>query len=239
MKYVFICVMAVLSGLSQGVCGFGLGILLMLALPMYFPMSRAAGIAGCVSLMLTLMMVLRYRKHLNVKKMIVPLIVYAACSALAISLAPSVDQELLKRIFGVFLILLTLYHFLLSKREAKKWSLPLCVAAWAFSGACSGLFSVGGPLMVIYFISNTDSKEEFLGTAELLFFINLILSTFLRIKNGVITAELLPIIALCAVGAACGLLIANRIVDRIDGVKLKNIVYIGVGISGILNLFGA
>lgn len=238
MKYVFISVMAVLAGLSQGVCGFGLGILMMLSLPMYFPMSRAAGIAGCVSLMLTLMMVLRYRKHLNVKKMIVPLIVYAACSALAISFAPRVDQELLKRIFGVFLILLTLYHFLLSKCEAKKWSLPLCVAAWAFSGACSGLFSVGGPLMVIYFISNTDSKEEFLGTAELLFFINLILSTFLRIKNGVITAELLPIIALCAVGAACGLLIANKIVDRIDGVKLKNIVYIGVGISGILNLFG-
>lgn len=237
LQYVLICAVTVLAGLSQGVCGFGAGILMMMVLPLFFPISRAAGISGTVSLMLTLMMTLRYRKHLSIKKIPLPLIFYAGFSALAIHFAPMVDQQLMKRMFGVFLILLTLYHFLLSKKQVKEWSLPLCMAAWAFSGACSGLFSVGGPLMVLYFLSHTDSKEEFLGTTELLFFINLVSSTYLRAKSGIITAQLLPLIALCVVCVALGLFIANKIVERINGERLKSIVYIGVGISGIINLF--
>ena len=133
--------------------------------------------------------------------------------------------------------MLTVHHFVSSKKQPKAWSLPVCVAAWAFSGACSGLFSVGGPLMVLYYLAHTDSKEEFLGTTEVLFFVNLCLSAYLRARNGILTADLIP---LCVLGTACtmaGLYAANRIIDRIDGVKLKNIVYIGVGISGLINLF--
>lgn len=237
-EYISFGVIALLAGLAQGVCGFGAGILMMMVLPLFFSISRAAAISGVVSLTLTLLMILRYRKHVSVKKVIAPLIVYALSSALAISFSSRVDQQLLKRIFGGFLIVLTAYHFLLSKKQPKAWSLPVCVAAWAFSGACSGLFSVGGPLMVLYYLAHTDSKEEFLGTTEMLFFVNLVLSAYLRVKGGILTSELLPLIGLGIVCMMAGLYIANRIIDRIDGARLKNIVYIGVGISGIINLFG-
>lgn len=236
--YIIICMVTVLAGLAQGVCGFGAGILTMMALPHYFPMSRAAGISGAISLALTLLMVLKYRRHVNVKKTLLPLLVYAACSALAIRFGARLDQALLKRVFGGFLICLTLYHFLLSKKEVSEWSAPVCVAAWAFSGVCSGLFAVGGPLMVLYFISHTKSNEEFLGTTELLFFVNLVSSTYLRIEGGIITASDAPLIALCIVCVGLGLFIANKIVARINGARLKNIVYIGVGISGVINLLG-
>ncbi len=236
--YILICFVTVLAGLAQGVCGFGAGILSMMALPHYFPMTRAAGISGAVSLALTLLMVIRYRKHVNVKKMLLPLLVYAGCSALAIRFGTRLDQAVLKRVFGGFLICLTLYHFLLSKKEVKEWNAPLCVAAWAFSGACSGLFAVGGPLMVLYFISHTDSKEEFLGTTELLFCVNLVSNTFLRVKSGIISSAELPLILVCIVCVGMGLFIANKIVERVNGQMLKNIVYVGVGISGIINLLG-
>lgn len=169
--------------------------------------------------------------------MLLPLLVYALCSATAIHFSSRVDPALLKRIFGGFLICLAIYHFSLAGKQPRAWSFPTALAAWAFSGACSGLFSVGGPLMVLYFLAHTDSKEEFLGTTELLFFINLVSSTYLRAKSGIITAQLLPLIALCVVCVALGLFIANKIVERINGERLKSIVYIGVGISGIINLF--
>ncbi len=237
-EYISFGIIALLAGLAQGVCGFGAGILMMMVLPLFLSISRAAAVSGAVSLALTLLMIIRYRRHVSVRKVVVPLLVYALFSALAIRFSSSVDQQLLKRIFGGFLIALTAYHFLLSKKQPKAWSLPVCAAAWAFSGACSGLFSVGGPLMVLYYLSSTDSKEEFLGTTELLFFVNLVLSAYLRVRNGILTAELLPLVGL---GTACmmaGLYAANRIIDRIDGAKLKNIVYIGVGLSGIINLLG-
>ncbi len=235
-EYISFAVITLLAGLAQGVCGFGAGILMMMVLPLFFSISRSAAVAGIVSLALTLLMIIRYRKHISIKKAIVPLLVYSLCSALAIHFSSRVDQQLLKRLFGVFLILLTAHHFLFSKKQPKAWSLPVCVAAWAFSGVCSGLFSVGGPLMVLYYLSHTDSKEEFLGTTEVLFFINLLLSAYLRARSGILTADLLP---LCALGIVCtmvGLYIANRIIDRIDGARLKNIVYAGVGISGVINL---
>ena len=238
LEYIAISVISVLAGISQGVCGFGAGILEMMVLPLFFPLSRAAGITGVGSTVLTFLMILRYRRSINLKKVIVPLLVYSSVSATAIHFAPMVDQALLKRCFGGFLILLTIYHFLLSKKKVERWSIPAAVAAWAFSGACSGLFSVGGPLMVLYYISNSDSKEEFLGTTEAVFFTNLCLSNFLRIRNGILTAQLIPVIALCVVCLCVGLVAANKIVDRIDASKMKNIVYVGVGISGVISLIG-
>ncbi len=236
LKFMCICVISILAGISQGVCGFGAGILAMMVLPLFYSISVSAGIAGVGSLVLTFLMVLRYRNDFKLKKVITPLIIYAIASALAIRYSSAVDQALLKRIFGGFLIVLTLYHFFLSKKKVEKWSIPVAVLAWAFSGMCSGLFSVGGPLMVLYYISNTNSKEEFLGTTECLFFLNLIMSTFLRIQNGTLTASLIPVMLIFIGGICVGLLIANKIVDRIDAVKLKNVVYIGVGVSGVLNV---
>lgn len=236
-EYILIFVFGIIAGISQGVCGFGAGIVMMVLLPELFPMSQAASIAGVISLALIVMMVVRYRKHIAVKKALLPLVLYAAASVAAIHFSSMVDQELLKRLFGAFLICITLHHFL-SKKEAKKWSLPVSVLAIAFSGVCSGLFSVGGPLMVLYYIANTDSKEEFLGTTEFLFMLNLLLSTYLRIKNGYLLPEHAFPTLIGVVGIALGFIVANKIIDRVDGAKLKNIVYIGVGISGVLNLLG-
>lgn len=236
LQYISICIMAVLAGLSQGVCGFGAGILMMLVLPIFYPVSTAAGISGAMSLALTFMMVVRYRRSICVKKMLLPLLVYALCSATAIHFSSRVDPALLKRIFGGFLICLAIYHFSLAGKQPRAWSFPTALAAWAFSGACSGLFSVGGPLMVLYFLAHTDSKEEFLGTTELLFVLNLAMNAYLRVRNGILTPDLLPAIAAAIIFVSLGLYIANRIVERIDGDRLKNIVYIGVGISGVLNL---
>ena len=93
--------------------------------------------------------------------------------------------------------------------------------------------------MVIYYMAHTDSKEEFLGTTEMLFMLNLILSTYLRIRNGIIVAAHIPYILVGIAAISIGFVLANKIVDKVDGRRLKNIVYAGVGISGILNLFGA
>lgn len=236
-EYTLIFIFAILAGISQGVCGFGCGIVMMVILPEFFPINQSAGITGLVSLALIILMVIRYRKYIQIKKIVLPLILYAAASAAAISFSSSVDQALLKRIFGAFLLLITLHHFF-AKKGAENWSTLVSILAIAVSGVCSGLFSVGGPLMVLYFLAHTDSKEEFLGTTELLFFFNLLLSTYLRVKNGILLPQhALPTLTGIA-GVALGFLAANKIVDHVNGAKLKNIVYIGVGISGALNLLG-
>ena len=184
-EYLIVALAALISGVVQGSCGFGAGIILMIALPFYYPLSQAAGVSCIMNLALIAAMVYRYRKHINLRKVILPLLLlYSTVATAAIRLAPYVDQALLKRCFGGFLILLALYHFFLHGKDHGKWNIWVSAAAIIFSGVCSGLFAVGGPLMAVYYLANTDSKEEYLATIETLFLLNNIWSSYVRIRNG-------------------------------------------------------
>lgn len=237
-EYFIVALAALISGVVQGSCGFGAGIILMIALPFYYPLSQAAGVSCIMNIALIAAMVYRYRKHINLRKVILPLLLYSTVATAAIRLAPYVDQALLKRCFGGFLILLALYHFFLHGKDHGKLNIWVSAAAIIFSGVCSGLFAVGGPLMAVYYLANTDSKEEYLATIETLFLLNNIWSSYVRIRNGIVTAAELPVILFGSVFIFIGFLIANRVVDKLDDKRMGFAVYTAVGVSGILNLLG-
>ncbi len=183
-------------------------------------------------------MVIKYRKYINFRKAIFPTILYTFLSAVAIRFSAGLDQALMKRALGGFLILLSLYYLFVKRDGSKKLSLPVSILFTAVSGACDGLFSIGSPLMVIYYLSQTDSKEEYLGTIQFLFMTCLIYNLFARIHNGILRPMHIPIIILGVLCIVSGLFIANRLADRINGERLKKISYVGIGFAGLINLLG-
>lgn len=226
------------GSLIQGVCGFGLGIVATMVLSLVLPVNQAAAVSSLVCLGLTLPMVLRYRRHLRFRKVLIPLLVYSLAATLIIRVSAGWDSALLKRLFGAFLLGLSLYYFLLSRRVGGKWGPLPSFAAFAFSGACSGLFAVGGPLMALYFLSDADSKEEFLGNTQLLFVLSTVPSFFARVSSGLLMLSHLRYILPSLVGVAVGFLLAGTLVHRIDKARLTRLVYAVVGLSGLLYLLG-
>jgi len=95
-----------MAGLVQGVSGFGSGTLQMMILPWFFPLNEATGISGVVCCFLTGLILWQYRKHINYKKIFLPILIYTAGAYWAISYSTRVDQELMQRVMGGFLILL-------------------------------------------------------------------------------------------------------------------------------------
>lgn len=90
--------------------------------------------------------------------------------------------------------------------------------------------------MVLFFLGQTHSKEEYLGSIQTVFLVNLVYGTMMRMANHILTPWHLPYIG---IGMACilvGLAAANKIVDRLDGEKIKKITYVVIGISGIMNV---
>ena len=77
-----------------------------------------------------------------------------------------------------------------------------------------------------------------IGTFETLFLLNNIWSSYVRIRNGIVTAAELPVILFGSVFILLGFLIANRVVDKLDDRRMGFAVYTAVGVSGILNLLG-
>ncbi len=58
-------------------------------------------------------------------------------------------------------------------------------------GVINGLFCVGGPITAMYFLAVSKSKEEYLGTTQMLFFINITIDFLLRALNGMVSKPIL------------------------------------------------
>ena len=227
-----------MAGLVQGVTGFGSGTLQMMILPWFFPLNEATGISGVVCCFLTSLMLWQYRKHVNIKKVVLPIILYTIGSYCAISYSTRVDQELMQRIMGVFLILLACYFLFVKKNKVEHVGISLMVVFSLVSGVCDGLFGIGGPLMVMMYLSNSDTKEEYFANSQAHFFVTLVLNCIIRAANGIIRPVHVPYMIAGIVTIWVGGRIAKRIADRIDGDKLRRIVYYCVGAAGMINLLG-
>ena len=57
-EYFIVALAALISGVIQGSCGFGAGIILMIALPFYYPLSQAAGVSCIMNIALIAAMLL-------------------------------------------------------------------------------------------------------------------------------------------------------------------------------------
>ena len=227
-----------LGGIMQGVTGFGIGIVQMMLLPIFFPLTEAAAISTMIAFFLSLSVFLRYRRHVHMKKILFPAVLYLIGSYFSIQFAVYVNQALLQRLLGAFLLFLTLYDLFLRKQERAEIHFGKTVLFSLFSGTCSGLFGIGGPLMAVLFLSISDTKEEFHGSIQGLFTITTLVNSLIRIHKNILSAEHLPFILIGGISVLIGGLAAKRIVDHINKEKLYQITYAFVGISGLLNLFG-
>ena len=226
------------GGVVQGTCGFGCGILAMLGFSSYLPVTQAAAVTSVINFGVTFPTMLRYRRHLTIKKIIVPFLVYTVSSMLIIRVSGQLDGKLLKRVFGGFLLALSLYHFTLAGKQPTRWTPLLSALAFIISGLGSGLFAVGGPTMVLYFLAHTDSTEEFLADTQMIFVLNALPTLTMRLTGGLLTAAHIPYLAPGLVGVLLGFWIAGKLVGRIDKPKLTKLVYLAVGVSGLCYLLG-
>ena len=226
----------VVAGLIQSVTGFGSGIFMMVFFPMLFPILGASAISSAISLAGTCSLSWHYRKHCQWKLTIIPALIYILVSSAAVLLAPYLPTDLLKKVFGVFLMILAVYFLVFSSRLKIKANLASAAVCGTLAGILGGLFGIGGPPMVIYFLAALDDKEEYLGTIQLHFFVTGVYMLAFRIYKGIYTMDMIPYTILGMAGIMIGKKIGTKIVDRINADTMKKLVYAFLGVSGFLNL---
>ncbi len=239
MTYIIVGVLALAAGMVQSIAGFGAGIVMMLGFPYIFtPLIQASGISATCNTFLNYSLVWRYRKVIEWKKIILPASIYLPFSTLFIFISTSLPQKALKIAFGIFLILLSIYYLTASMRK-KEVHMPLAIAIFffAFSGICSALFGIGGPLIILYFMSELKTPERYISTTQGFFAITSTYNLVMRIVKGIIGVKHIPIIILGSLMIVVGGMIGSKLVTKIDQNKLKMTTYIMVGIAGITNLF--
>ncbi len=236
MVWVALVVGAFFGGFIQPITGFGSALILVLFLSPFYSMTIAPSLAAGISIGLCAPMVWRSRKSIDWRGALFPVAVYTAVNILVIRMLGSFDLKLLTMVFGAFLVVLSVYYLFFAKKVSVKPSRTAAFLCSAFSGITGGLFSVGGPLMALYFVASTDRRETYVGNLQFLFTVTNIVSALMRAAGGLYPASLLPATLLGTAAIIAGERVGARVSAHVNASNIKTVVYIGVGVSGLLTL---
>ncbi len=234
----FLVAIGIGAGFVQRVSGFGLGIFAMMFLPHFMPSHTAAAtISTIFSCVTSTYNAVCYRKNVEFKTAL-PMIAAALISIpVAVYFSAAVSGKIFKILFGVVLIALSIYFMFFNARIKIK---PTCfngILAGTLGGTLNGLFSTGGPPVVLYLSSATTDNTTYFATIQFYFCLTNLYAIATRAANGIINTEILIFAAIGMIGCMIGDFIGKFVFNKLNSNKLKYIIYIGMILSGIIMLF--
>ena len=227
-----------ISALIQRISGFGLATMMMALLPFFMDFTNTlliAGLAGCVG---AAVLAIQQRRHIQWKRMLTPLIAYVVVGFFVTRFVAASDVEGLKRWLGLFLVALALYFILLSKRIHIRDSVPGGLAVGAVSGVVNNLFNVGGPPIAVYLLNVCDDNLAYLATMQAFLAIISLYSNGVRAINGMFRVDILPLIPPALIGVGLGFWVGGLLFHKLNGERLKLVVYLVVAASGLWIFLG-
>ena len=153
---------------------------------------------------------------------------------IAVYFSASVPDEVFKIILGAVLILLSIFFMFFSTKIHFKPSIFKGSIFGALGGKLNGLFSTGGPPVVLYLTHATDTNDSYFAGTQFYFCVTNIYATVMRAINGLLTVEILIYALIGMLGCLLGDFIGRRVFDKLNAKRLKMIIYIGMIISGVL-----
>ena len=155
---------------------------------------------------------------------------------LILCFATYVTATIFDVLLGSVLILLSIYFLFFSKGfKLKPTPLNGCIAG-TLSGVLTGLFSTGGPPIVLYLTNATASPAVYLAATQFFFSVTSLYATATRAISGILSWELLLYAAIGMIGCFLGNLAGKLVFDRLNAEKLKKTIYLAMAVSGVLML---
>lgn len=234
----FLVLIGIGGGFIQRVSGFGLGIFVMLFLPYFMPThTAAAAIAALFSGATSTFNAIRYRKNISYK-IAFPMICASLLSIpVAVRFSKAVSGNLFQILLGAVLVALSLYFMFFNQNLRLKPTVANGVLSGALSGILGGLFSTGGPPAVLYLSSAIDQNMTYFATIQFYFCFTNWYATAMRAFSGILDLEILIWAVIGIFGCMTGDFIGKKVFDRLDSRKLKQVIYVGMLISGIVMFF--
>lgn len=236
MLWIAVAFGVIAGGVIQSVTGFGSAVVMMMVFPYFLDMVAAPALSSAINVGLTPALAWKFRKYIDWKIAVPPIIAYLATSLPILNFVQDIDLDVLTIVFGVFLIVLSIYFFIFADRIHVEGNWKTALICGAISGVTSAFFGIGGPVLAIYFVSATKSKEEYLGNFQFHFAVSNTVNFIMRISKGIYTLDLVPLTIIGILGIHVGKKLGLKILDKINVELMRKIVYAFVGISGAIKV---
>jgi len=228
-----------LAALTQGIAGFGAGMVAMAILPFVLEdLEDAVAVVAILCLVINGAIFIQLRQHVQ-RAQVLPMILGAVIGVPLGSLAlQTIPAQYLKLGLGLVILWYSGQSLLSSGSQRRlasdRWGFPFGLAG----GALGGAFNTGGPPAVIYVTLKDWNKDQVKATLQA-FFLSISLTQLpVYLAAGILRTEhlLLDAVALPALGL--GLWVGTRVYDRIDTEAFRKVVLVGLGIIGLIYVGG-
>ena len=233
----YIILLANGASFVQRTVGFGFGIFIMTALPFLMPSyGEAVTLSGLLSLTSATVVMVKYIRYVTWKRLLPIFGAFVVMSTLAIFFLDRIEGRMMRMILGIMLILISLYFTFFKEklqkliRPTKGWQL----GTGAASGVMGGLFAMHGPPVVLYLISSEPDKDHYMGMIQTYAVITNISMLAVRAFNGYVTQVVGMTYLYALAGLVAGVLLGNWAFKHIPNRLFTYVVYVYIGISGLI-----
>lgn len=230
---VLICVILFFAAFIQASSGFGYAITAMAFLPLFLPLTDCMMISIICSTVTVAYLFIKYRKHVNYKIAVLPLIFCLAGVLVGLTLLINSPNEIALKILGAFLITLSVYFFFFSERIRIPNNRISASTAGLISGLTGGFFNIGGPPIVLFYCAAAKDKKEYIATLQFLSLSMIVLKfVYLWLTVG-ISKQTLIISPFGVVASVLGMILGMFVFDKLPHKTINRIVYVIMAVAGI------
>ncbi len=235
LSFISIIILVVVGSIVQTVGGFGFGIFVMILLPSFMPTySSALALSSFLSSTIAASIAIKQLRRVQFKVVIIPILSYFLISTFAVELSIIGSDGILKGLLGVVLIILSIYFLKFASNISITATPTTGAISGGLSGFLSGMFGMGGPPMVLYLLASTQNTAAYLATSQFFFATTNGYNTLIRALNGSYTPFVLIMWVISLISLYIGNKIGNKLVSKVSDKTLRNIVYIFMGVSGVI-----
>lgn len=231
--WALVALVSMAGSFVQSATGFGYAVTVMALWPLFLPYRTALVVELLAAMALCVVIAVRYRRFMNWRQLLAPCAASFFTNWLGLQIMAGSPDALLRRLLGAALMALAVYFIFFSEKFRVRPTLGAGLAAGAVAGLTAGLFSIGGPPIVVYYLAAFSDKREYTATTQMYFILTSLWLLAQHLWMGNVTPAALGCAGAAlgglAVGAAAGLAVFRALPLK----KIKLLVYVFMLVMGL------
>ncbi len=235
---IFLCLIALFAGFTQGLSGFGSVLVALPVLTFLLDLQTAVPLASTWGMAINIILIIDLWSHLSLKR-ILPL---AAAALPGIPLGVYILKNLpiweLELVLGVLLVVFSLY-FIWSGGKTRHLSPGWAYAAGFGSGFLGGSLAVSGPPVIIYTALQPWPKDEIKSTLIGFFFLSGLVILGAQAVGGLFNSQVLVWSGISIPFVVMGVRLGTWCYGRLDTLRYRRVIVWLITLLGLFTLVKA
>lgn len=233
MTLVLVALISVAGSFVQASTGFGYAVTVMALWPLFLPYKTALVVELAAALVLCVVIAARYWRFVNWRQLLVPGSVALVTNWLGLQIMSGTSDTVLRRLLGGALMMLAVYFLAFSEKLKIRPTVAAGLITGAVAGLSAGMFSIGGPPIVIYYLAAFKDKREYTATTQMFFILISVWLLVMHVFMGNVNAQVIACSGAALAGLGIGTAAGLAVFKTLPMKRIKLLVYLFMLVMGL------